>query len=87
MANLASSKTRIKRNAKRAIINKNRLSSVKTQVKKTETAIKAGDKKAAQASFKETESVLARAGQKGAMNKKAASRKTSRLSVAIKKMK
>lgn len=87
MANLASSKTRIKRNKKREVINSNRLSAVKTQIKKTESAIKAGDKKAAEASFKSTTSVLARAGQKGAVNKKAASRKTSRLAAAIKNMK
>ena len=53
-------------------------------MKKTQAAINAGDKKAAQDSFAATQAALARAGQKGALNKKAASRKISRLSAAIK---
>lgn len=84
MANIKSAKTRIKHNQKCAEINSIRLSAVRTQVKKTQAAIKAGDKQAAQESLNATQSALARAGQKGAMNKKAASRKVSRLSAAIK---
>ncbi len=84
MANIASAKTRIKHNRKRAEINSVRLSAVKTQIRKTQDAIKAGDKNAAQASFNETQSALARAGQKGALNKKTAARKVSRLAAAIK---
>lgn len=84
MANIKSAKIRIKHNQKRAEENSIRLSAVRTQVKKTQAAIKAGDKKAAQDSFDATQSALARAGQKGALNKKAAARKVSRLAAAIK---
>ena len=54
--------------------------------KKTQKAIVAGDKEAAKESLKQTESLLARGGQKGALKKKTASRKISRLVAAVKKM-
>ncbi len=87
MANIASAKTRIKRNNKRARINSDRLSAVRTAVKKTRAAIAAGDKAVATAAFQAAEAALARAGVKGTMPKKTASRKTSRLSAAVKAMK
>lgn len=86
MANIKSAKTRIKHNLKRKKINSDRLGAVRTQVKKTQKAIVAGDKEAAKESLKQTESLLARGGQKGALKKKTASRKISRLVAAVKKM-
>lgn len=86
MANLASAKTRIKRNKKREKINSDRLNAVRTEVKKTRKAILAGDKEAARASFKVAESSLARAAGKGTIKKETASRKISRLSAAVKAM-
>ncbi len=87
MANIKSAKTRIKRNNKRARINSDRLGAVRTAVKKTRAAIIGGDIEAATAAFKVAESALARAGVKGTMPKKTASRKTARLSAAVKGMK
>ncbi len=86
MANIASAKTRVKRNAKRAKINSDRLNAVRTAVKKTRAAIAAGDKEAAESSFKSAESALMRAAGKKVIHKKNASRKVSRLANAVKKM-
>ncbi len=86
MANIASAKTRVRRNTKRERINSDRLSAVRTAVKKTRAAILAGDKEAALAAFKVAEAALARAAGKCTMHKKTASRKIARLSAAIKGM-
>lgn len=84
MANLKSAKTRVKRNAKRAVINSNRLNAVRTEVKKTRKAIAAGDKDAAMESFKKSESLMARAANRGTVHKNTAARKISRLAAAVK---
>lgn len=86
MANIASAKTRVKRNTKRERINSDRLNAVRTAVKKTRAAILTGDKEAALAAFKVAESALARSAVKNTMHKKAASRKISRLAAALKGM-
>lgn len=52
MAQHKSAKKRIRRNARRAVINKSRLSAICTAVKGIEIALAAGDKAAAQAAFK-----------------------------------
>lgn len=84
MANLKSAKTRVKRNAKKAEINSNRLNAVRTEVKKTQKAIAAGDKDSAMAAFKSTESLMSRAANRGTVHKNTASRKISRLAAAVK---
>jgi len=84
MANLRSSKTRVRRNKKRELVNKNRLSSVRTAVKQTRSAIAAGDKEAAQKALKKAEGSLARAASKRTIKKRTAARQTSRLAAAVK---
>jgi len=84
MANLRSSKTRVVRNKKREQINKSRLSSVRTAVKQTRSAIAAGDKEGAQKAFKKAEGSLARAASKRTIKKRTAARQTSRLAAAVK---
>ncbi|MBQ8557840.1 MAG: 30S ribosomal protein S20 [Alphaproteobacteria bacterium] len=86
MANIASAKTRINRNAKRQRINSDRLSAVRTAVKKTRSAILTGNKEVAQTCFRAAESALMAAAGKGTIHKKNASRKVSRLAAALKKM-
>lgn len=86
MANLRSSKTRVRRNKKREQINKSRLNSVRTAVKQTRSAIAAGDKEAAQKAFKKAEGSLARAASKRTIKKHTAARQTSRLAAAVKKL-
>lgn len=87
MANHASAKKRIRRNARRSVINGARLGNIRTQIKKVEAAIAAGDSKKAEEAFKTVQPVLARGAAKGTVDKKAASRKMSRLSARIKALK
>ena len=84
MANLRSSKTRVGRNKRRELVNKKRLSSVRTAVKQTRAAIAAGDKEGAQKAFKKAEGSLARAASKRTIKKRTAARQTSRLASALK---
>lgn len=86
MAQHKSAKKRIRRNARRAVINKSRLSSIRTAVKTVETAIAAGDKTAAAAAFKKAMPAIAKGATKGVVRKGTASRKLSRLSARIKKI-
>ena len=86
MANHQSAKTRIRRTARRTLINGDRLGRVRTHVKKVETAITSGDKPAAMTAFREMQPELMRGAQKGVMHANTASRKLSRLSARIKAM-
>jgi len=52
---------------------------MRTEVRKVEEALAAGDKVAALAALKVAEPILARTAQKGLLHKKNASRKVSRL--------
>lgn len=87
MAIHKSAKKRIRRNAKRAAMNKSRLSGTRTAIRKVEEAIKAGDQKAAQEALKAAEPQLQRTASKNIIHKKTASRKISRLSKRIKALK
>ncbi len=53
MANHKSAKKRIRTNSRRAVVNRTRVSRIRTYVKKVETAIAGGDKAAAEAAFRE----------------------------------
>ncbi len=86
MANHISARIRIRRNQKREAFNSSYLSSVRTWVKKVEAAILNKNKEEAKENFKQAESALGKAANKGVIKKLAAARKTSRLSAAIKKM-
>ncbi len=87
MANHASSKKRIRRNAKRAEINKSRVSRIRTFIKKVESAISAGDAKTAEEALKNAQPEISRGVSKGVVHKNAAARKISRLSSRIKALK
>lgn len=84
MANHASAKTRIRRNARRAVINGARRSRIRTFIKKIEMAIASGDKKSADEAFKNAQPEIQRGVAKGIMHKNTAARKLSRLSTRIK---
>ncbi len=84
MANHASSKKRIRRNAKRFDINKARRSRIRTFVKKVELAIAAGNAKDAGEALKAAQPELDRGVSKGILHRNTASRKLSRLSARIK---
>ena len=84
MANTSSAKKATSKIARRAAINKNRRSRVRTYVRQVEEALASGDKVAAQAAFKAAEPELMRAATKGVMHKNTASRKVSRLAHRLK---
>ncbi|TVQ82175.1 MAG: 30S ribosomal protein S20 [Micavibrio sp.] len=84
MANHKSAKKRIRRNERRRVINKSRISRIRTFVRKVEEAIEAGDKKAADAAFVKAQPEIHRGVSKGILHKKSASRRLSRLSRRIK---
>jgi len=70
----------------RTEINKSRRSQFKSQLRKVEEAVAAGDKAAARSALAAAEPVLVRTAQKGVVHKKTAARKVSRLAARIKAM-
>lgn len=87
MANHKSAKTRIRRNERRAVINGNRMSRIRTFVKKVMTAIDSGDAKAADEALRAAQPELYRGVAKGVLKKKTVSRKMSRMSARVKALK
>ena len=86
MANIKSAKKRNlvdRRNAER---NKAIKSKVKTAIKGVDAAIAAGDKDAASKALTTAISEINRAASKGVFHKKTASRKISRITVAVNKI-
>ena len=86
MANTKSAKKAARQTIRRTNANKGRRSRMRSYARKVEEAIEAGDKKAAAASLKEAEPVLARTAQKGLVHRKTASRKVSRLAKRVSAM-
>jgi small subunit ribosomal protein S20 len=83
MANSPQAEKRIRRNERRAAVNKARVSRIRTQVKKVESAIAAGDRAAAEAALRVAQPELMKGVAKGVVHKNAASRKISRLSKRV----
>ena len=71
MANTPQAKKRIRRNTARTVVNKNRVSRIRTLVKKVENAVAAGDKDAAATALK------------GVLHKNTVARKYSRLTKSV----
>ena len=84
MANHASAKKRIRQTESRSIINRNRLSRVRTFIKKVEQAIDAGDADGAKEALRAAQPVIMRGAQLGVLHRNMASRKVSRLAGRIK---
>jgi small subunit ribosomal protein S20 len=84
MANHKSAKTRIRRNARREVINGARRGRIRTFIKKVEAAIESGDKDAAAAALKAAQPEIHRGITRGVLHKNTASRKISRLNAAVK---
>ena len=83
MANTPQAKKRIRRNANRAEINGARVSRIRTFVKAVESALDAGDKKAAAEALKAAQPEMARGVARGVIHKNTASRKFSRLTKRV----
>ena len=86
MANTPSAKKAMRQAIRRTEVNKARRTGMRSQVRNVEEAIAAGDQAAAREALKVAQPVLARAGQKGIVEKRAAIRKVSRLNARIKAM-
>ena len=84
MANTSSAKKATRKIVRRAAINKNRRSRVRTFVRKVEEALASGDKAAATAAFQVAQPELMRAATKGVLHRNTASRKVSRLAQRVK---
>lgn len=78
-----SAEKRLRQTEKRTVINRARLSRVRTFVKKVESAISSGDKEAAQSAFRSAQPELHRATTKGVLHKNTVARKLSRLAARI----
>lgn len=83
MANTPQAKKRIRRNAKRQIINHSRISRVRTFIKAVESAIEAGQKTDAVEALKKVQPEIARSISRGIIHKNTAARKFSRLSKRV----
>ncbi|VAV94969.1 SSU ribosomal protein S20p [hydrothermal vent metagenome] len=83
MANTPQAKKRIRRNGRRTVINKNRMSQIRTKIKAVEAALESGDKAAAATALTVVQPELARGVSKGLFHKNTASRKFSRLTKRV----
>ena len=86
MANIKSAKKRILVNKKKAERNTMIKSAVKTEFKKVRAAIEAGNKEEAAKALLVATSAIDKAESKGVFKKNTASRKVSRLALAVNKM-
>lgn len=86
MANIKSAKKRILVTRTRTARNKAIKSKVKTYIKKVDAAIAANDKTAANEALKTAVSEINKAASKGIFHKNTASRKISRLTLAVNKI-
>jgi small subunit ribosomal protein S20 len=86
MAQHASAKQRIRRNARRTEINQRRISRIRTFVKKVEVAIESGNRDAANLAFRAAQPEMHRGVTKGVLQRNTVNRRLSRLSARIKAM-
>ena len=86
MANTSSAKKATRKIAQRTSVNVMRRSRMRTHVREVEDAIKAGDAKKAVAALQLAEPEIMKAGQRGLIHRKAASRKVSRLAQRVRKL-
>ena len=83
MANTPQAKKRIRRNAKREVINHSRIGRIRTFIKAVESAISTGKKKDAADALKAVQPEIARGVARGVIHKNTAARKVSRLSKRV----
>ena len=86
MANIKSAIKRIRTSEDRRLRNKNRVSRIRTFIKKVETAIQAGNQNDAQVALRDLQPEIARGCSKGVLHKNTAARRVSRLAARIKAM-
>ena len=84
MPNTKSAIRRVRRVKKQTAVNRLRKSKYRSAIKKMEDLIKSGDKTKIKSFFPEFQSILMKVTKTGALNKKTASRKISKISKKIK---
>lgn len=84
MANTPQARKRIRRNDRRADINKSRVSRIRTFVKGVETALASGKPDAAAAALKAAQPEMMRGVTKGVLHKNTVARTISRLTKRVK---
>ncbi|MDF1585734.1 30S ribosomal protein S20 [Geminicoccaceae bacterium 1502E] len=84
MANNPSARKRIRQTAKRTVINKSRVSRIRTFVRKLESALASGNAEAATVAFQAAEPEIRRGVSKGVLHMNTAARKISRLGRRVK---
>ncbi|MDQ6981020.1 MAG: 30S ribosomal protein S20 [Ghiorsea sp.] len=87
MANHVSALKRARQDIKKRDQNRAQKSTMRTAIKRVQQAIEAGDQKLANEAMVTATSLIARAGRKGIMHAKTASRSISRLNADIKGLK
>jgi small subunit ribosomal protein S20 len=87
MANTKSAKKATRKIARRTDVNQARRSRMRTYLRHVADAISSGDQTAAMASLRAAEPMLMKAAQKGILHRRTASRKVSRLTKQIAKLK
>ncbi len=86
MADHSSAKKAIRQIATRTEQNRDRVSRIRTFIKKVESLVEAGNQKEALVALREAESEIMRGVSRGTMHKNTASRKVSRLSKRVKSL-
>ena len=84
MANTPSAKKAVRKIAARTAVNKARRSNMRSNLRKLEETIAAGDQAAAQAELRRVQPIVMKAATKGIVHKNNAARKISRLSARVK---
>lgn len=84
MAHTLSAKKRVRQNARRNQRNSAKRTTMRTAIKKTVTAIEAGDAEAAKSAYQEVSSILDRYAHTGLIHKNKAARHKSRLNAKVK---
>ena len=86
MANHKSALKRIRQTVKRRARNRHVITTMRTQIKRVRAAIESGNADEAQSLLGAATKALAKAASKGVIHRKQASRKISRLTVAVRKL-
>lgn len=84
MAHHQSAKKRIRQTARRTAVNRNRVSRIRTFVKKFDLAIASGDKAAAEAALREAMPEMQRGVSSGVLHRNTVARKVSRMAARVK---
>ena len=84
MAHHISAQKRIRQTERRTLVNRSRISRIRTFIKRVEKAIESGDRNAAQQALREAQPEIMRGVSKGVLKLGTASRRVSRLSARVK---